>query len=710
MPTYTETRPVCVMDTECLPGYWSIGFRSVEDGRTKVFELFDGNPLDKKGIAKVFRLWTVVGFNSQKYDIPMIMLAMSGASNEELKQASNELIQFGVPHWVFMERHGLSVPDFVDHIDLMQVSPGAPQMPSLKLYAGRLHSRKMQELPFEHDTWVGEVERQVLRAYHGNDMDVTLDLRNDLKAQIALRTVMSEQYGVDLRSKSDAQIAEAVIKIEIERRLGHRVYKPEIKGSSFKYKVPAYVEFQTPQLQEALSYIRSAEIVVKHDGKLDAPARLKKLNVGLNGTRYQMGLGGLHSQESKVSHYSDDEIVLKDRDVTSYYPSSILLQGMFPKHLGSVFLTVYGDIYKRRLAAKASGDKVTAETLKIVLNGTYGKLGSPYSIFFSPDLMIQVTLTGQLAILMLIERLELAGIHVISANTDGIVSKVPAALDATFKAIFDEWSADTGYETEETEYISIHSQSINSYLAFYRKADGSIGVKRKGPFAESGAGLSGASGQKKNPDMDVCNEAVIDFLKHGTPIEETIEWCTDPRQFLTVRRVGKGAVRGKPVDDGDDEDTDEDDQGDDHSDKAGAVDQEGNYIGKAIRWYCSKNVSGGFKYANNGNAVPKSIGARLMMTLLPYVPNDIDYDYYIREAYAILQDLGVKVDDPALRGRTGQLIARLPDQKTFHIVEASTGYALCGKGRTSIRDTWVEQEGAPLGRAMCSKCKKEDEL
>ncbi len=689
------------MDTECFPNYWSIGFRSIEDGRTKVFELFEGNPLDKKSIAKIFRLWTVVGFNSSRYDIPMILYAMSGATNEELKRASDELIQFGVPPWTFMERHGLSVPDFIDHIDLMQVSPGAPQMPSLKLYAGRLHSRKMQELPFEHDTWIGDVERQVLRAYHGNDMDVTQDMRNDLKAQIALRTVMSEQYGVDLRSKSDAQIAEAVIKIEIERRLDRRVYKPDVVGFKFKYKVPDYIEFKTAQLQEALTYIRGAEIVVKHDGKLDAPARLKKLNIGLNGTRYQMGLGGLHSQESKVSHYSDDEITLKDRDVTSYYPSSILLQGMFPKHLGSVFLSVYGDIYKRRLAAKASGDKVTAETLKIVLNGTYGKLGSPFSIFFSPDLMIQVTLTGQLAILMLIERLELAGIHVISANTDGIVSKVPRALDDTFKAIFDQWSADTGYETEETQYISIHSQSINSYVAFYRKPDGSIGVKRKGPFAESGPGLGGASGLKKNPDMDVCNEAVIAYLKNGTPIEETIEWCIDPRKFLVVRRVA-----------------------------GGALDQNCQPVGKAIRWYYSKDVSGGFAIAKiavgrkstqydddgeliegeEGNAVPKSIGARLMMTLLPYIPADIDYDYYIREAYAILQDLGVKAEDPALRGRTGQLIARLPDQKTFHIVEASTGYALCGKGRASIRESWVEEEGTPLGRAMCSKCKKADEL
>ncbi len=35
---------------------------------------------------------------------------------------------------------------------------------------------------------------------------------------------------------------------------------------------------------------------------------------------------------------------------------------------------------------------------------------------------IKVTINGQLFLLMLIEKLELAGIHIISANTDGIVS------------------------------------------------------------------------------------------------------------------------------------------------------------------------------------------------------------------------------------------------------------------------------------------------
>ena len=40
--------------------------------------------------------------------------------------------------------------------------------------------------------------------------------------------------------------------------------------------------------------------------------------------------------------------------------------------------------------------EIIANALKIVVNGSFGKFGSRYSILYSPDLMLQVTITGQL--------------------------------------------------------------------------------------------------------------------------------------------------------------------------------------------------------------------------------------------------------------------------------------------------------------------------
>lgn len=678
MPGYLENRESVVCDTECYVDYWSIGFRTLDRKKTRVFELYEGNPLDRRGIANVFRQYRVFTFNGIKYDIPMILYAMSGATNGELKQASDELINFGTPHWVLMDRLGLSVPDFLDHVDLMQVSPGAPQLPSLKIYCGRMHSRKMQELPFEIDDNIDDVKRQVIRAYHGNDLDVTIDMAHELDAQVALRTVMSREYRVDLRSKSDAQIAEAVIKAEIERMTGKRLYVPDIEPGYFRYEPPAFIQFHTERLREVLHRIRNLRFAVKANGVVEMPEYMKDLVIEIGNSAYRMGIGGLHSSESKVSHYSDDDFVLLDRDVTSYYPNIILGCELFPAHIGPGFLKVYKRIYDRRINAKKSGDKNTAETLKIVLNGSFGKFGSPYSALYGPKLMIQTTVTGQLALLMLIEELEHSGFHVVSANTDGIVTRVPRERRDEFNDICYDWEWATGYNTEEAEYLSLHSRDVNSYIALKRGKDGKIEVKLKGIFTASGPGQPGASGLKKNPDMDVCTDAVVEFLKNGTPIEETIEWCPDFRKFITVRRVTGGAMSGD------------------------------EYVGKAIRWYYSKDVNDGLTYKKNGNAVPQSIGAKpcLELNLSRGIPADIDYAYYVREAYAILQDIGVKVEDPRLRGRKGRVFARLPDAKGIHVVDLSTGIAICGKERASIRDSWVEYESMPNDHRMCGKCKK----
>lgn len=333
---------------------------------------------------------------------------------------------------------------------------------------------------------------------------------------------------------------------------------------------------------------------------------------------------------------------------------------------------------RAKVAADAKRQKNTAESLKVTANGTFGKLGSPYSILYSPNLMIQTTLTGQLAILMLIERLELAGVTVISGNTDGIVSKVSRKEVVVFEQVIAEWEKQTGYGTEEVEYISIHSQSVNSYCAFYRE-DGKVKVKRKGDFGFSGPGLPGAMGQKKNPSVEICYDAAVEFLKNGTPIEETIEWCFDARKFVTVKRVTGGAVK-------DDE-----------------------YIGKALRWYYARGVNGGFHYESNGNLVPDSMGAKLLMELPRFVPRDVDYSWYEREAYAILDDVGAPSDEPD-DGRRGLTLARLPDAKNIHTIDLATKTALCGQVQKKRREPWVEYKQMPDGHRYCTKCKKANEL
>ena len=329
-----------------------------------------------------------------------------------------------------------------------------------------------------------------------------------------------------------------------------------------------------------------------------------------------MGIGGLHSQESSVHYLSiPGRQQLRDVDVTSYYPSLILTLGMYPEQLGPAFINIYRNVYTRRLAAKEAGEMTESDGLKIVLNGTFGKLLSKWSILYAPELGIRVTITGQLALLMLIEMMEMSGIRVVSANTDGIVLLIAPHLEWLADQNIKWWERTTGLQLEASLYSGIFMRDVNNYIALPMQDDPKGKVKRKGIFAPGGL-LSGPQG--KHPDKDICADAVVAYLQHGTPLEATIRGCTDIRKFVQIRHCSRGAV-DLP---------------------AGVAINDGRYLGKAIRWYYSGRP-GYIGVRHTGDKVAGSEGATPIMDLPATLPADINYQHYIDVAKTMLYNVGV---------------------------------------------------------------------
>lgn len=672
-----------IVDVECYPNYFLAMFMSTKTRKVVYVEKTEDSDLDRAKLSWLLTGFTTFGFNSISYDIPMCRIALGGATCMELKECSDKIIVEQIRGKDVAR--GKKAPSLKhDHIDLIEV---APLFAGLKTYAGRMHSRKMQDLPFHPSTFLSFSQIAITRYYCANDCTNTLDMREYLREQIDLRVELSNQYRVDLRSKSDAQIAEAVIGSELEGILGYRPKKPEIAvGTVYKYRIPDFLKFQTPLMNWALNIIRHADFVVDHDGSIGLPPEVKDLDITIANSIYRMGIGGLHSSESKQAHHTDDNYIIIDKDVTSYYPFIILNQGLFPSHLGPAFLRVFGGIVQRRVDAKRMGMAVTADSLKIVVNGTFGKLGSKWSIFYSPDLLIQTTVTGQLSLLMLIESLELAGINVVSANTDGIVIKVPRRGIDVFNAIVAQWESATNFQTEETRYMALYSRDVNNYIAIKQKEvkneDGSItwveepdGSKNKGAYANPWASKKNiAMRMHKNPTTTICVEAVEAFLMKGVPIEQTIHAANDITKFVTVRSVKGGAVkvwnRTLP------EHSSQEElvrmagfapwYGDSwllkgESDRCATTFESAyrqavsmlsepgacDYIGKSVRWYYGKNVEGELVYATTGNKVPRSDGAVPYMELNDNFPEDIDHDWYVEEARRILVQIAAIPEEAA---------------------------------------------------------------
>lgn len=589
-----------VYDTECYKDYFLVMFRNIATGKTKHFELHSDSALDILSIKKILLANRIVGFNSINYDTPVLSYALTGADNAQLKKLSDYIIVGGYKYWQCETAFGFKIPHQIDQIDLIEVANGKG---SLKAYGGKLHSKKLQDLPIDPSDSITPELREGLRSYCANDLQTTIDLYTKLKPQIELREQMSVAYGIDLKSKSDAQMAEHVIKKEVEKISSRAINKPKTDIPPFKFKTPAFIEFKTKQLQNVLKMIQDAMFVVIDSGKVMMPEEIGKTRIKIGNGSYAMGVGGLHSQESCVTYKAEKGMVLSDRDVVSYYPSIILKNKLYPDAMGKEFLNVYKSLVDRRVAAKLSGDKVTSDSLKVTINGSFGKFGSKYSSLYSPDLLIQTTITGQLSLLMLIEALEMDYISVVSANTDGIVIYCHENELPTVEDIIKNWENITGFETEDTRYSSIHSRDVNNFIAVKEKG----GVKLKGAYAPP----EPIGSSWPNPHTQICTEAVVAHLTKGDSIENTIRQCSDMRQFVTTRQVKGGAVKDDV------------------------------YLGKTCRWYYATGVDGCITYKINGYTVPRSEGAMPCMMLSDAFPDDVNYAWYMAESHKILKEIGI---------------------------------------------------------------------
>lgn len=594
------SKPLVVFDCEVYPNFFFVAFKSVESGKVRAYWRFEDElgfvePLDSGEIKRILGGTTTVSFNGNHFDVPVLTYAMRGATCSQIKALSNDIINQNLKSWDVERNYNITLPK-LDHIDLIEVAPGKA---SLKLYGGRMHCPKLQDLPLDHMQPLTLEQAEIVKAYCINDLDTTIALYNSLKEQIALRSQMSVEFQEDLRSKSDAQIAEAVIRKKVSKLLGDKVYAPTIPGGTiFKYEPPRFIRYTHQALKDMLDVVRRADFILASNGVVQMPPELADLSIAIGNGVYRMGIGGLHSSEKKVAHFAGDDHLLIDRDVTSYYPSIILNLGLYPKHMGEHFLTVYRELVDRRIYAKRHGDKVAADALKITINGSFGKLGSKWSALFAPDLMICVTLTGQLSLLMLIDMLEANGIPVVSANTDGIVIRCPKNLEWMMDNVVRTWEQWTGFQTEDTQYKAIYSRDVNNYIAI--KAKG--GSKAKGAYAPPAL--------NKSPDRQICVTAVINYLEKGVAIEDTISQCKDIRQFICMQKVNGGAV------------------------------WRDQFLGRVARWYYSTESNDPILYKINGYKVGGSDGSKPCMELPAEFPADLNLWWYVDEAYSILSDLG----------------------------------------------------------------------
>lgn len=596
----TNVGGTLIYDVEIFKNYFFIGFKCLKTGKYLTLE----SPFNERKLSWIMHNYCCVGFNNIKFDNPVLWLSYKTQDIPTLQRLSSALINEGLWHQEAQKVFQFKIYE-TKIIDTIEV---APLKGSLKLYMARLHAPRIQELPFPIDVNLTDEQKKIAKHYNFNDLDGTELLFNFMKERIELRQSMSAEYGLDLNSKSDAQIAEAVLVQEVTKINGVRPKKPNIPpGTSFYYKPPAYLKFQTPALQALLETVKSVSFIIGETGRVTLPKELDT-TIQISKGEYRLGIGGLHSSEENVCYKATDDLSISDKDVTSYYPRLTTTLGLYPKALGPAFLEAYEKIIQSRIKAKEAKRTTEAAGKKIVVNGAGGKYSDPYSFLYDPELTIQQNVTGQLDLLLYIETVTLAGLTVISANTDGIVCLVPKELEQKYQECGQYWQKITGFNLEETRYSSYYARDVNSYVAVKVGAKSIKDIKVKGPYSEIGS-QSGTQ-LDTNPTTQICTDAVKQLLLDGTSIEQTIRNCKDFTRFITVRQA-----------------------------KYPGAHKDGEYLGKVIRWYYQKAEMGTINTVAANNKIPDSEGACPVMDLPSEVPFDIDFQWYERKCLEILREI-----------------------------------------------------------------------
>lgn len=411
-------------------------------------------------------------------------------------------------------------------IDLFKVNhyDNKNRMVSLKRLEFEMDLENIEEMPIHHSkTNMTKEDIELTRDYCTNDVMATYEFYKITigecdhplykgNNQIELRQDIEEEFGIPCLNYSDSKIGDEMIKkyyCEEKRIMLSDLPRKGYfrKNINVKYCIAKYVKFETPQLQEFLKRMKSLVLALNDDFKE---------SIEFYGNTYTFAKGGLHTENKPEVFEADDEYEIIDWDVSSYYPAIIINNGKYPAHLGKEFLNGYVKMFERRLELKPQAKKDKrikgiVGALKLAVNSVYGKSSDMQSWIYDRQLTMFTTITGELSLLMLIEAYELAGIHVISANTDGVTIRIKKTDIAKHYEINEWWSQLTRYELERTDYTKIIFSTVNDYLAI--KTDGEI--KKKGDFLTDFE-------LHKNKSARIVPIALEQYFINGIPVDDTI--------------------------------------------------------------------------------------------------------------------------------------------------------------------------------------------
>lgn len=250
------------------------------------------------------------------------------------------------------------------------------------------------------------------------------------------------------------------------------------------------------------------------------------LNFDIAGCPHKCAWGGLHGA---IAQYAGEGYFI-NVDVESYYPAEMIAHELLSRNVQDP--SKFKDIRDHRIELKHAKDP-RQKALKLVINGTFGASKDKFNALYDPRQANMVCVNGQLMLIDLMHKLVRdVGAEIIQSNTDGVLIRMPDGFDGGPDAFYDrvddvayEWEHRTGMGLEFDEFTRVYQKDVNNYVLV--AADGSM--KTKGAYVKKLGPL--------DYDLAVVNKALVEYMVHGVPVEDTIAADDDLIDYQRVVKV-----------------------------------------------------------------------------------------------------------------------------------------------------------------------------
>lgn len=590
----------------------------------------DINELDEF-LAHLDSVKGLIGFNNLSFDYPVLHFILNnrerfvygyptgGEIASEIYEKAQEIIE---DEWSGIREKYIKIPQ----LDLFRIwhYNNRARMTSLKKLQIAFRYHNVQDMPYKHYEEIKNREQvQEILDYNLNDVDSTLDFYLKTIPKIELRKGLYQRYGLKCMNYPDSKIGEELtlkLYCDATGEDYSEVKRRRTKRSSFKFSecVPDYIDFKTNEFNELLNYLNDIE-VEEIKGSF-------KYSFEYDGFTFDLGTGGIHGCIKSGVYKQSDTHMIVDIDVASLYPSLAIVNGLYPDHLGEIFLDVYENgLLKPRLEAKKNGDKVMNTGFKLSLNSVYGKSNSEFSWLYDPLYTLKTTLAGQLSLVMLSEMLmtNVDDMTMLQINTDGLTAIIPKTEKRKFYNQCVDWEKRTGLVLEYQAYSQMIIRDVNSYIA--QSVDGY--VKYKGALKTYSEMMKDDEYHKSLSQM-IVPEAIAKYFLEGIPVEETIMQSENIYDFCKTFNATHGWT----------------------CETANLSSVEGEeYWGikqrqKTNRYFVSTDGQV-FRKLKDERVIEIEAGGTLVTIFNTFEDKDsildynIDYDYYIKECYKIIHKI-----------------------------------------------------------------------